>query len=82
MKKPKFRSRPEDVVQERIIRDGKLGENHDPETSLRIATMTTEDVNRRAWDRLATEAPDAPLAADGRRRLVAPGDGWRARTRR
>ncbi len=32
------------------------------------------------WDRLALDA-DATLSADGRRRLVAPPDGWRARTR-
>lgn len=40
------------------------------------------EVTCQLWDRLDTDTADAPLAADGRRRLVAPPDGWRARARR
>jgi 2,4-dienoyl-CoA reductase-like NADH-dependent reductase (Old Yellow Enzyme family) len=33
------------------------------------------------WDRVARDAPETPLSADGRRRLVAPPDGWVAPAR-
>ncbi|RKY21917.1 MAG: NADH:flavin oxidoreductase, partial [Planctomycetota bacterium] len=33
------------------------------------------------WDRLSSDGTTASLSPDGRRRLEAPPDGWRARSR-